>query len=166
MRRANGAQAQLLLGLTLQTVSIAVHAQTSPFDTGANSLVDFATRGCVPRWSTWPSKSAEATPTAIPEGLPWSTLAGRSLVAGKQGRRGLSGCKSGRLPHSGRQPRSYALRYPLKPVCWIWKSAMADMTEGSVSIYSCLDALPAAVLKASLSTLALRSPASNICAAA
>ena len=47
MRRVNGAQAQLrtvpvLFGLLLQTVSIAGRAQTSPFDTGANSLVDFA----------------------------------------------------------------------------------------------------------------------------
>jgi type IV secretion system protein VirB2 len=47
MRRVDGAQAQLrkallLLGLVLQTVSVTVHAQTSPFDTGANSLVDFA----------------------------------------------------------------------------------------------------------------------------
>ena len=47
MRRVNGAQAQLrtallFLGLALQTLSVAVHAQTSPFDTGANSLVDFA----------------------------------------------------------------------------------------------------------------------------
>lgn len=47
MRRIKCARTQLrtaplLSGLALQAISIAGHAQTSPFDTGANSLVDFA----------------------------------------------------------------------------------------------------------------------------
>jgi type IV secretory pathway VirB2 component (pilin) len=42
MRSIRGGRAQLIVASILQTVANLTFAQTSPFDTGANSLVDFA----------------------------------------------------------------------------------------------------------------------------